>query len=121
MRTKSGRTPSPGNTGRRGLAATTSRAFGRRRAWTLTRGPTLTPRRLSSWITGGGRACRSMCGPVSAFRPGGGFSGATGQHGVEFGNLGVDVPLLFLESKDGGGDDFGCESCWHVSLSHHPG
>jgi hypothetical protein len=40
---------------------------------------------------------------------------------VEFGNLGVDVPLLFLESKDGGGDDFGCESCWHVSLSHHPG
>src|ERR1039458_9441673 len=58
--------------------------------------------------------------PGSAFRPGGGFSGATGQHGSEFGDLGVDVPLLFLESKDGGGDDFGCEFCWHVILSHHP-
>jgi hypothetical protein len=50
------------------------------------------------------------------FQRGDGFSGTTRQPGSEFGNLGVDVPLLFFESKYGGGDDFGGESCWHISF-----
>jgi len=31
------------------------------------------------------------------------------EHGAEFGNLSVYPPLLFLESKNGGVDDFGGE------------
>jgi hypothetical protein len=58
---------------------------------------------------------------LQSFRRGDGFSGTTRQPGSEFGNLGVDAPLLFLESKDGGGDDFGGEFCWHVSfIRDHP-
>jgi len=39
---------------------------------------------------------------------------AARQHGTEFGDLGVDVPLLFLESKDRSGDDFVSELCRHI-------
>jgi hypothetical protein len=45
-------------------------------------------------------------------------SGRTGQHRLEFGNLIINLALLFLESKDGGVDDVSGELVgWHVSLS----
>jgi hypothetical protein len=54
------------------------------------------------------------------FWRGGGLSGTTRQQCPKFGNLCVDVPLLSLESKDGGGDDFWRKLlCGHVRL-HFP-
>jgi len=35
------------------------------------------------------------------------LGGASEKHGPEFTNLGVDLALLLLESKDGGVDDSG--------------
>jgi hypothetical protein len=43
--------------------------------------------------------------------------GATGQHGTQFGNSGVNAGLLELVAVDGGGDDFSGElRSWYVSL-----
>src|ERR1035441_1831 len=83
-------------------------------------GPNPVPHReLPHAATSGSREFPALAG--GRFRPGGGLTGATGQHGTKFGNLGVDMPLLFLESKDRCGDDFRGELLyWHVSLSHHP-
>jgi hypothetical protein len=58
------------------------------------------------------------CGKLAAlawggFWCGGGFWTATGQKRTEFGDLAFNVPFLFLESKDSGGEDFGCEFCRH--------
>src|SRR5260370_1271282 len=55
-------------------------------------------------------ALSSRCGEFSAFergrfRRGSWFRPASVQHGPEFGNLRVDVPLLFLEAENGGIDD----------------
>ena len=75
--------------------------------------------RFSHPATSGSREFPAL--PGGRVRRGGGLSGATGQHGTKFGNLRVDMPLLFLESKDRCGDDFRGELLyWHVSLSHHP-
>jgi hypothetical protein len=41
----------------------------------------------------------------------------TGEHGSEFCDLGVDVPFLFLEAKDGGGEDFVCQFYRHFVSS----
>jgi hypothetical protein len=48
-------------------------------------------------------------------------NGATGQHGTEFCDLGVDLAFLLLESCYGSDDDFGGELCRHVILqrSYH--
>jgi hypothetical protein len=51
------------------------------------------------------------------FRRSGWLGTATEEHGPEFGNLSVDVPLPFLEAENGGGNDLGCQFCWHVNLS----
>jgi len=59
--------------------------------------------------------------PPSAFWTfwrGGGRRGSAGQHLAEFGYLGIYPPLLGLESKNGGVDDFGGEFSRHISLSN---
>src|ERR1035441_4258544 len=43
-----------------------------------------------------------------------GFSGVTGQYRPELGNVGVNVASLFLETENGGANDFGSEFCRHV-------
>src|ERR1035437_4128171 len=43
------------------------------------------------------------------FRRSGWLGTATEEHGPEFGNLSVDVPLPFLEAENGGGNDLGCQ------------
>src|SRR5450759_4432875 len=43
------------------------------------------------------------------FWRGGGRRGRAGQHGAEFGYLGVDTKLLLFKTFDGGVDDLGCE------------
>jgi uncharacterized spore protein YtfJ len=46
------------------------------------------------------------------------LSGATSEHGLEFGNLSVDLSLLVLESYDGGFNDIAVQfRYWHVFLS----
>src|ERR1019366_10728758 len=97
------------------------------RLWRLLRGghwrrrlsPDLCPSPLLGFfhaLSGGSGEFLAL--PGGRFRRGGGFSGATGKHRTEFGNLSVDLGLLRLESKDGGVDYFRCELlCWHVSLS----
>jgi hypothetical protein len=48
------------------------------------------------------------------FRRSGWLGRATWEHGPEFGNLRVDVSLLFLETENGRANDFGSEFCRHV-------
>jgi hypothetical protein len=45
------------------------------------------------------------------FRLDRGFRGVTGQYRPELGNVGVDVAFLFLETENGGANDFGSEFC----------
>ena len=53
------------------------------------------------------------------FRRRGWFRPASVQHGPEFGNLRVDMPLLFLEAENGGVDDFRRELlCRHPNQSN---
>src|SRR5450759_4697526 len=63
-----------------------------------------------------GTASRTHLPPLvfGRFRLDCGFSGVTGLYGSEFGNVGVDVAFLFLETENGGADDFGSEFCRHV-------
>src|ERR1019366_4388505 len=88
--------------------------FGRRFGFALGCSPTF-PLCITDALPGGGTHI-----PALAFWNSGlGYrlSGATVQHGLEFGNLEVDPGLLRLESCYGGDDDFVREFCRHVNLS----
>src|SRR5579883_3213101 len=90
--------------------------------WRLRFAPNLRPSRLlrqcHPFSSGSGELLALADG---RYRRGVSFSGTTGQHGPEFGDLGVYVFLLGLEPDNCSLNDRPVQFlCWHMTLPHSP-